>query len=444
MNRYISLFLAVLLGISIVWAGLVYAFSDTYPLTYGLDLSGGTELVYEADTSEVPSGEIAGRVEALKTVIERRVNALGVSEPVVYTQTSFTTGASRLVIQLPGVTNPEEAKRQIGKTPYLWFGLVRDESDSRAEPFRAPDGSTPFHFERIPSFDGASIVSASVQYARGVGGAFTNNPVVVVRFNSTGAGIFADVTRENVGVPLVIFIDEDVVSMPVIRTVITGGVTQIEGNFTEMEAKTFADDLSLGALPLPIELEGTSSVSPVLGERTIEQGTFALLVAFGLVSVLFLLVYRSLGVVAIISLIVYATLILIIFKSLGVVFTAAGLVGLGMSLGFAVDANVLICERIREQLAEGRKFKEAIEEGFVHAFTAIRDGNISSFIIAVILYFFSTSLIKGFALTFGLGIIVSMLTGYVLSRFMTRLFAAFIPNPPRLLLPRVDRISPTV
>lgn len=419
-------------------AGLLYAFSDKYPLIYGLDLKGGTELIYEADISKVPISEVLGRVDALKTVVERRVNALGISEPVVYTQTSFTTGTPRLVVQLPGVTDAEEAKRQIGKTPYLWFGLARAEGDLMS--FQDENGVRQ-PYQPIPSFDGSSIVSASVQYAQGAGGGLTNNPVVIVRFNQAGASIFADVTRENVGVPLLIFIDDNLISAPVIRTPITGGVTQIEGGFTEEEARTLADDLSLGALPLPIMLEGSSSVFPALGERTIEQGIFALLIAFALVSVLFLFVYRSLGVVAIISLLVYTTLMLILFKSLGVVFTAAGLVGFGMSLGFAVDANVLICERIREQLAKGRMFRDAVEEGFIYAFTAIRDGNISSLIIAIILYFFSTSLIKGFALTFGLGIIVSMTTGYFLSRFITRFYVESIPNPFRFLLPSVKNTT---
>ena len=199
----------------------------------------------------------------------------------------------------------------------------------------------------ILSLDGSHITNASVQYQTGAGGSISNQPVVVITFNSEGAKLFADITRDNLGVPLAIILDGEVLSAPILRAFIPDGVTQIEGNFSEEEATELADNLSLGALPVPIELEGTSSVSPTLGKQTIEQGMYALLVGFALITLIFLFVYRSLGVIAIFSLLVYAALMMTLFKSLGVVFTAAGLVGFGMSLGFAVDANILICERIR-------------------------------------------------------------------------------------------------
>ena len=407
-----------------VYGGLVYAFSDAHPLKYGLDLSGGTELVYDIDTNEVQASDVSGRVSSLRNVIEDRVNELGVSEPIVFTQTSITGERARLIVQLPGVSDPEEAKKQIGKTPSLEFGLIQEQDIHSELPYT------------LIGLNGSNIRQATLQYNVGISGSIGNEPVVVVSFDTPGAKRFADITRNNIGSPLVIVLDGEIISTPVIRTVITGGVTQIEGGFSEEEAQSLVNDLNFGALPLPIALEGSSTVSPILGEKTIEQGGKALLIAFSILAILFVLVYRMLGVVSLITLFVYITLLFVVFKAFGVVFTASGLVGIGLSLGIAVDANVLVLERMREFLGKGKTFQEASEEAFDSAFTAIRDGNLSSLLIAGILYLFSSSVVKGFAFSFGFGIILSMVTAYLLHRFFISGLVFVWKKPPSFLFPQ--------
>lgn len=382
--------------------------TERFPFSFGLDIAGGTQLTYVADVSEVPSEEVSGRMSALQQVIERRVNALGVSEPNVYTSTSSAlTGlptSYRLIVELPGVTDIEEATQAIGQTPYLEFKVYDDEAQA---------------FESI-GLQGGHVVSSDVQFLPGIGGTLTNEPTVLLHFNREGADIFADVTRENVGKPLGIFLDGALISSPVIVEAILGGTTQIEGNFTIETATVLADNLNFGALPLPIELSETQTVNPSLGADTVSMSALAGLVALVLVWLLFLAVYRFVGVVAVLALGVYVIVVLALFKGIPIVLTAAGLAGFVMSIGFAVDANVLIFERMREEIRNGVPRSEAIESGCSRAWIAIRDANITSIIIAFLLFWFGTSVIKGFAFAFVIGVLLSMLSAYVLTRLFLR------------------------
>ncbi|MCY4576987.1 MAG: protein translocase subunit SecD [Candidatus Kaiserbacteria bacterium] len=385
---------------------------DRFPFSFGLDLAGGTQVTYTADVSEVPEGEVAGRMSVLQRVIEQRVNALGVSEPNVYTITGLAIGgnpaAHRLVVELPGVTDTDEATKAIGETPYLEFKILVD------DPMEIKD----------TGLQGTHITTAEVQFLPGIGGTLTNEPVVVLHFNGEGGKIFAEVTRDNVGRRLMIFLDGAVISSPVINEPITGGTTQIQGNFTLDSAKELVDGLNLGALPLPIELSETLTVNPSLGAEVSEKSVFAGLIALLLIALLFIGVYRFVGIVAVLALAVYCIIVLAIFKAVPIVLTAAGLSGFIMSIGFAVDANVLIFERMREEISRGETRVHAIRNGCARAWVAIRDANLTSMIIAFLLFWFGTSMIKGFAFAFIIGVLISMFSAYVLTRLFLRATAS--------------------
>ena len=380
----------------------------THPFSLGLDLAGGAQLTYTADTENVPPAEIDGRMKSLQSVIERRVNALGVSEPKVYTTTtSILTGLTRthrLVVELPGVSDIDEAIESIGETPYLEFRLLD------------PDTQT---FNSI-GLQGGNVKSAEMQFLQGIGGTLTSEPIVVLNFDREGAAIFSDVTRDNVGNLLGIFLDGVPISTPVIQSAIVGGTTQISGNFTIDSATELASNLNFGALPLPISLSETRTVNPTLGTETIESGIAVGVIALIAILLLFLIVYRFAGFIAGLTLLIYVILVLSFIKLIPVVLTAAGLAGFIISIGFAVDANVLIFERIREEARNGMNLATAIERGCKRAQIAIRDANSTSIIIALLLFWFGTSLIKGFAFTFILGVLVSILTAYLFTYVFLR------------------------
>jgi len=379
----------------------------------GLDLSGGTQLVYSTDTSKVAPADLPDALVALHQVIERRVNAFGVGEPLVQTEQggALGTGEYRLVVELPGVTDVNEAVRRIGETPQLEFMLVRAGQENNLVD---AEGNAIADSYETTGLTGTYLSKASLQF--GNGGTGVQMPVVRVDFNSEGAELFGTITSANVGRLLAIFLDGKLISAPVIQDRITDGTAIISGNFTAEQARETVRNLNLGALPLPIALQSTQTVGASLGEEAVRAGLVAGIVGFIALAVFMILWYRLPGLVAVVSLFIYVLLMLAIFKLIPVVLTAAGLAGFILSIGLAVDANVLIAERLKEELAAGKKAQDAIREGFARAWLAIRDSNIAHIIAAVILFWFATSLIKGFALVFGLGVVVSMLTAITVSR----------------------------
>jgi protein-export membrane protein SecD len=241
-------------------------------------------------------------------------------------------------------------------------------------------------------------------------------PQVQVAFNSEGTKLFGDITTQNVGSELAIFLDGSLISAPVIQEPITDGKAMISGNFTAQTAKDLATNLNLGALPVPIALESTETIGATLGAEAVQAGLLAGIIGFIAVAVFMVLWYRLPGIVSVVSLTIYVVLMLALFKLIPVVLTAAGIAGFILSVGLAVDANILIAERMKEELAAGASARDAIAHGFSRAWLAIRDSNIAHLIAATILFWFSTSLIKGFALVFGLGVVVSMLSAITISR----------------------------
>lgn len=407
-----------------------------YQLRYGLDLSGGAHIVYEADVSELTDNQIDPAMDTLRDNIERRVNALGVSEPLVQVEQTSISGETRyrLIVELPGVQDVEEAKAMIGEAPILEFKLRTgnaqppqpaddlfpdDDTDTATSSENGTATDTPAvddgYESTEPPLTGRFVRSAQIQFGGGQGA--TNEPVVLLNFDDEGAEIFSRITLEHTGEALGVFLDGRLVSSPVIQQHIPGGTAQISGNFTTDEALDLRDQLNLGALPVPIEVVTEQTVGASLGQTVKEQGIQAGIIGLLLVAVFLLLWYRLPGLVAVAALSIYILLMLLIFKLIPVTLTAAGIAGFILSIGMAVDANILIFERIKEELGNpNASMREVVEEGFSRAWPSIRDANISSLITAVILFYIGTTLTQGFAVTFGLGVLVSMITAITISR----------------------------
>jgi len=389
------------------------------PFRLGLDLSGGSHLVYKADISQVPAGQVSDSMNALRDVIERRVNLFGVSEPVVQVQNGgFTSGNSdeKLIVDLPGVTDVEKATAMIGQTPLLEF-KIEAPAGTPQNVTVGPDGKINLDASNLQQqyvsteLTGRYLKKATLEFDQN-----TREPKVGLQFDDTGTKLFAQITKDNVGKIVAIYLDGSPISTPVVREEITGGTAQISGNFTPTEAKQLVGRLNSGALPVPITLLSRQTIGAILGDNALFAGARAAMVGFLLVALFLILWYRLPGIIAVISLSIYISIILALFKLLPVTLTAAGIAGFIISIGIAVDANVLIFERVKEELRSGRTIADAVSAGFSRAWFSIRDSNTSSIITAIILFWFGTSLIKGFALTLGMGVLVSMLSAITITR----------------------------
>lgn len=444
---FIRIFRAILV-VAVTGAIAWFVYGNTvrtdakFPFKFGLDLAGGSQLTYDADVSKIKPEEVPALMEVLREVIEKRINIFGVSEPNVQVEKSSIVAnqeSHRLIVELPGVTNVEEAIANIGKTPLLEFKLVDQDviaaqqsaaalqanaTASTSGSGTAVVGNVKVNGELVSDMKpfkdtgltGRYLESAQLQFTQGTGGQLANEPVVSIVFNEEGAELFEKITRENIGENLAIFLDGEMISSPRLNEAITGGKAVISGGFDANEAKILAQNLSFGALPVPIALASTQTIGGALGEKALGSGVYAGVLGFVLLSIFMVLWYRVPGIVAVIALVIYVVLMLALFQLIPVVITAAGIAGLILSVGLAVDANVLIAERIKEELIAGKDVQHAISEGFARAWLAIRDSNIAHIIAAVVLFWFGTALIKGFALVFGIGVIVSMLSAITISR----------------------------
>lgn len=416
-----------------------------FPFFYGLDLDGGTHLTYRADTSQIPETEIDSAMDSLRQTVERRVNVFGVSEPIVHVENGSVFGNNeddhRLIVELPGITDVTEAIDAIGKTPVLEFRLAGtgtstdallalNASSTEEEIAAAVDTAY-----KSTGLTGAYLKRALLQFDQ-----VTGEPIVSLEFNKEGSDLFSDITRTHVGRILAIFLDGQILSAPVIRQEITNGNAQISGNFSIPEAKQLVQDLNFGALPLPVEVISTQTIGPSLGHQTLVKGVQALTWAFIIIAIFLIVLYRLPGLIASVSLFIYVALMLTLFKLIPVTITASGIAGFILSLGMAVDANILIFERLRDEMNVRNDLRESIIQGFKRAWLPIRDGNISSIISAVVLYWLSgTSLVKGFALVFGIGVLISMLTAVAVSR--TLLLALYSEKiSPKVFVPTFGRL----
>lgn len=409
-----------------------------FPFKLGLDLAGGSHLVYEADTSSIAPAEIDELMNVLRDVIERRINVFGVSEPIVQVETSsFVSDVERhrLVVELPGVTDVEKAVAEIGKTPLLEFKLIDEQvvaaqqsvADLTANATNSAMSidAVKINGEAVPDnpyidtgLTGRYLESAALEFTSGQAGQLANEPIVSIVFNAEGGELFERITREHTGERLAIFLDGELLSAPNINEPISGGKAIISGGFTPEEARDLAENLNFGALPVPITLVTTQTIDATLGTAVVEQSIWAGLAGLGLISFFMIFWYRLPGLVASIALVFYVVINCLLFMLIPVTLTAAGLAGFVLSLGMAVDANVLVFERMKEEFRAGRRSRAAAEEGFRRAWSAIRDGNVTSLLSAIILFWFGTSMIKGFALVLGIGIITSMLSALILTRTM--------------------------
>ena len=420
-----------------------------YPFKLGLDLAGGSHLVYEADVTKLDPAEVPQLMGVLRAVIEKRVNAFGVSEPVVQVErSSFVSEkqSERLVIELPGVTDVSQAVKEIGETPVLEFKLLDPDKMAQQQTLqsiksltenasgsKAMVGNIKVNGEEIVEEDpytdtgltGRYLETATIEFANGQSGQLSNEPMVSVKFNEEGSKLFADITRANVGQQLGIFLDGELLSSPVINEAITGGTAIISGDFTADEAKNLAENLSFGALPMPIKLASTQTIDATLGAGVIEQSIIAGLIGFLLIAVFMTLWYRVAGLVACFALVSYVLISLLVFLLIPVTLTAAGLAGLVLSIGIAVDANVLVFERMKEEFRSGKSSHEAITIGFGRAWLAIRDSHVTGLISSLVLFWFGTAMIKGFALVMGFGILISLISAITITRTLLLIVPEF-------------------
>jgi preprotein translocase subunit SecD len=386
----------------------------------GLDLQGGIQVLLQAD---VPAGQDVDRdtMIAARQIVEQRVNALGVSEPVIQLGQN-----NRIIVELPGVRDPDQAISTFGNTGLLEFidadgtplaeGMVV--KTSLGGPPSGIQVTDPSGKEYPTVVQGKHLRKAEVGFGE------LNKPEIRFEFNDEGAKLFGDFTTANVGKYLAITLDKRVLSSPVIQTPIVGGSGRITGNFRLEQAQNIVIQLKYGALPVPLKVVQNRTVGPTLGADSVRKSATAGAIGLAIVAGFMILNYRLPGLLATLALVIYAAITFALFKTIPVVLTLAGIAGFILSIGMAVDANILIFERMKEELRAGRTMSAAVDAGFGRAWTSIRDSNVSTLITCAILYWFGAtfgaSIIQGFALTLALGVVVSMFTAIFVTRTFLR------------------------
>lgn len=397
------LFLIVLVAVTAAFFVYPKNFgAKVMPWRLGLDLIGGSHLVYKVDLSQVNGGDRDSVLNGLRDVIERRVNLFGVSEPQVYLAQS--AGENDLVVELAGIKDVSQAIQEIGATPLL--------------DFRELDRSNPSSTDFIPTnLTGRYITGAQLAFDPN-----TQAPQVSLSFNADGSKIFEMMTEKNVGKPLAIYLDNQLIEAPIVQEKISGGQAVITGKFTVDAAKLLVERFNAGALPAPITLISQQTVSPTLGADSLKKGIVAGIIGTLLVMAFMISYYGMLGAFASLALLIYIFLTLGVFKAIPITLSLAGLAGFILTIGMAVDANILIFERMKEELKKGLSRSTAMEEGFRRAWPSIRDSNTSTIITAVILYFFTSSFVRGFALTLLIGVLVSLFSAITTTRLLLKVF----------------------
>lgn len=375
----------------------------------GLDLSGGTHLVMEADMSKIAEKDRKSAFDSAKNIVETRINMYGLTEPVV--QESKTGEAYRIIVEIPGVANVEDAVGLIGTTAQLSFREEASESAKVATPSS--------YLEVWPKESG--ITGKNLKKSEVIFDQNSGNPQVGLQFDAEGAKMFEELTKRNSGKTVAIFLDNQLLSAPRVNQAITGGNAVIQGSFTVKEAKDLAVLLNAGALPVPLKIVQQRHIGATLGQETVQKSLTAGAIGLMTVAVFMIVNYGFLGLIADSALIVYALIVMSIFKIIPVTLTLAGIAGFILSIGMAVDANILIFERMKEELREGKDFGTSLKLGFARAFPSIRDSNISSLITCAILYWFGSGIVRGFAITLAIGIAVSLFSAITVTRTLIKL-----------------------
>ena len=377
----------------------------------GLDLQGGTSLIYQVDMSKVPANQQSDAFVGARSVIERRINFFGVSEPTI--QSLKQGNEYRIIIDLPGQSPLDQALDLIGRTAQLSFWEEGKGSIATEEARLLPLGLTDIYKNKPveTKLTGRDLKSAQIVF-----GGNDGTPQVQLNFSSSGSKYFAEITQRNVGKPVAIVIDGIVISAPIVQQAILNGNAVISGNFTQEGAKNLAIQLNSGALPAPLKIIGQSTVGPSLGLESLKKSLVGGIVGFLSIVLFMILLYKKEGFVASLALVIYVIIVLFIFKVIPVTLTLAGIAGFILSIGMAVDANVLIFERLKEELRLGKPKNVAVKLAFSRAWPSIRDSNVSSLITTFILFYFGSGLIRGFAVALFIGIAVSMFSAILVTR----------------------------
>ena len=455
-----ALWIVIPSGSKINLTKLKIPYYQQFKVHLGLDLQGGSHLVYQADFKDIAQADQADALTAVRDTIERRVNSFGVSEPLVQ-----VSGTDRIIVELPGIKDVNDAINQIGQTPTLDFRLQKPQNVNVASSTNGQVNLNSADQWQPTGLSGKQLTKATVDFQQGQ--TISNQVVVDLQFNSEGQKLFAKIVRENVNKPLGIFVDGQLISAPNIDQSLANAGDSIQpiiqGNFTTEQAKALATRLNSGALPVPIKLISQQTVGATLGKESVQKSIIAGIIGMLLIILFMIMYYRFPGLLAVVALLIYALVALSIFK-IGISFTAvvlvglffflgltvnswfgvaaflsyiilmflkglspvtltlAGIAGFILSIGMAVDANILIFERTKEEIRSGKEIHKAVDDGFFRAWPSIRDSNISSLITTTILYIFGTPSIQGFAVTLGIGILISMFTAITVTRTFLKLF----------------------
>lgn len=432
--------------------GWLNNFLDRITIKKGLDLQGGVHLVYEADMKNIEKGKEMEALKGVQDVVERRVNAFGVAEPII--RPSKVGKSYRLIVELAGIKDINQAKKIIKETPLLEFkeeGEAREKLSPDEEKIveqlalqqfqqmqkqKLPEGVKKMTLEEIktalrkkmlqPSWKPTGLSGKHLERAQVAFNPQTGRPTVLLSFNKKGKELFKEITERNQGKRVAIFLDNSIISAPVVQAVIRDGRAEISGDFTLAEAKQLAQRLNAGALPVPIKLVQEQGVEASLGAESLQKSLTAAFWGLMAVALFMIIYYRLAGLMAVFALTSYALLMVSVIKlsslsPFGITLTLPGIAGFILSVGMAVDANILIFERIKEELARGRELSAAIKEGFRRAWPSIRDGNYSTILTSLILILFGSGFIQGFALILILGVLLSMFTAIVITRIFLRL-----------------------
>lgn len=405
---------------------------------FGLDLQGGAYLLYQADFEGVPAGEKIQRMEGLRNLIERRVDLYGIAE------SSVQIRGERLVVEIPGAHDLDKAIDIIGETPFLDFREIsseivemQEEKLKEVAEYLGKDVDN-LTIQEILSIEGGEIENLEIIFedpyqktdltgrhlenARVSMHPVTQDPLILLTFNKEGALLFEEITARNVSKPLATFLDDVLLQEATVQEKISGGEAQITGGFSVEEAYNVARDLRIGALPVPIELVSQQSIGPALGEDSLAVSLRAGMLGMLLVAAFMIFAYRLPGVISILSLLTYVLFVVFLFKVIPVTLTLSGIAGFILSIGMAIDANILIIARMREEMKEGNSVLKSIENGYKRAWSSIRDGNVTTLMVAIILFFITTSFVRGFAITLILGILVSLFSAMIINRLLLSFF----------------------